>query len=281
MLHMWNVSSWWSSGRYRRRDHDQPTSSPAANAQRIGYGSVARCEACAPALARWMKRLEDATSGLSPRAEVLPVRRHVATTLDDLPDQLILRQPHGDSVERRAALPTRLVERMTVPALLRLEDEARRAVRARCVPRGISAEPACRSTRPSRGSRALCAPRLVSDPHATATRRMVRTAIGRRLQLFSPSPAKNGNAMRKRDADGRRDQQNGVSAAGRQIREHRVDTEEESLVSAAVWMIVGSGRPPGPNGPRNAAHAAIESSTTPEKMMSFPMAPGRTESRRA
>src|SRR5882762_6132933 len=111
--------------RYRRRDHDQRHQQSGRQRpahwlwERRALRGVARRR-----LPGWMKRLEERDQrGCLRRAEVLPVRRHVAATLDDLPDQLILRQPHGDSVERRAALPTRLVERMTVPALLRLEDE--------------------------------------------------------------------------------------------------------------------------------------------------------------
>src|SRR6266850_7594299 len=110
---------------YRRRDHDQRHQQSGRQRpahwlrERRALRGVARRR-----LTGWMKRLEerDQRGGLR-WAEVLPVRRHVAATLDDLPDQLILRQPDGDSVERRAPLPTRLVERMTVPALLHLQDE--------------------------------------------------------------------------------------------------------------------------------------------------------------
>src|SRR2546427_4208400 len=110
---------------YRRREHDERHQQSGRQRpahwlrERRALRGVARRR-----LPGWMKRLEERDQrGCLRRAEVLPVRRHVAATLDDLPDQLILRQPHGDSVERRAALPTRLVERMTVPALLQLEDE--------------------------------------------------------------------------------------------------------------------------------------------------------------
>ena len=40
----------------------------------------------------------------------------------------------------------------------------------------------------------MCSPKCVRVPRATATNRIVRTAIGLRFQLFSPSPATNGSA---------------------------------------------------------------------------------------
>src|SRR6266481_491323 len=55
--------------------------------------------------------------------QVLSICRHVTAALDDLADQLILRQPDGNGVERRAALPSFGTERVAVVALLDLEHE--------------------------------------------------------------------------------------------------------------------------------------------------------------
>jgi hypothetical protein len=44
------------------------------------------------------------------RAQILAIRGHVATTLDDLTNQLILSQPHGNGVECRAALSALIVQ---------------------------------------------------------------------------------------------------------------------------------------------------------------------------
>src|SRR5437016_1400145 len=101
----------------------RPSARAAREAQSLRDQCALRSVACGSLPLR-VKRLEERDeSGRFRRAKVLPVRRHVAAALDDLPDQLILRQPDGDSVERGAALPAGLVERMAVPALLHLQDE--------------------------------------------------------------------------------------------------------------------------------------------------------------
>jgi hypothetical protein len=55
--------------------------------------------------------------------KVLAVSGHVAAALDDLPDELIFREPSGDKGEVRPALAADTVERMAGPALFVLEDE--------------------------------------------------------------------------------------------------------------------------------------------------------------
>src|SRR5258708_32638681 len=57
------------------------------------------------------------------RAQILAVRRHVATALDHLADELVLRQPHRHTVEGRTALPAALSEGMAVAALFDLKHE--------------------------------------------------------------------------------------------------------------------------------------------------------------
>src|SRR5262249_51647958 len=44
------------------------------------------------------------------------------------------------------------------------------------------------------GLQGVCKPNCVRLPSITATNRIVRTAIGLRFQLFSPSPAKKGSS---------------------------------------------------------------------------------------
>ena len=50
------------------------------------------------------------------------------------------------------------------------------------------------------GLHGACPAICVNVPNATAVRRIVSTAMGRRFQLFSPSPEKNGSARRKPSA---------------------------------------------------------------------------------
>jgi hypothetical protein len=57
------------------------------------------------------------------RTQILSVGRHVATTLDYLPNQLVLRESHRDTVERRPPLATQIPKRMAVATLLGLKDE--------------------------------------------------------------------------------------------------------------------------------------------------------------
>src|ERR1700722_19977785 len=78
---------------------------------------VERCEKC------------DQGRGLC-RTQILSVGRHVAATLDYLPNQLVLRQSHRDTIQSRTSLPTTLTKRMTVTALLHLKDQ--RALSLKC-----------------------------------------------------------------------------------------------------------------------------------------------------
>src|SRR6266853_338759 len=57
------------------------------------------------------------------RTQILSVGGHVAAALDHLSNQLILRQPHGHRVERRAALSPLIAERVAVVALLHLKNQ--------------------------------------------------------------------------------------------------------------------------------------------------------------
>ena len=56
-------------------------------------------------------------------AEVLPVGGHVAAALENLAHQLIVRQARRDVVQRGTALPALATERVTVPALLALQQQ--------------------------------------------------------------------------------------------------------------------------------------------------------------
>ena len=54
-------------------------------------------------------------------AQVLSVCRHVAASLNYLADELVLREPHGNAVERGTPLPAEFTERMAIAALLLLK----------------------------------------------------------------------------------------------------------------------------------------------------------------
>src|SRR5713226_946319 len=64
----------------------------------------------------------DERSGLC-RTQVLPIRRHVATSLDHLADELVLREPHRHTIQRWASLPAQLPKGMAVAALFDLENK--------------------------------------------------------------------------------------------------------------------------------------------------------------
>ena len=104
----------------------------------------ARCD-------RWRRRFSDCrapercsagcsvsrnvTSAVTSRGiEVLAVRRHVAPSLDHLPNQLIPREPDRHFVERRPTGAAFGSERMTVPALLEPGTPPLPAAPARSVP---------------------------------------------------------------------------------------------------------------------------------------------------
>src|ERR1700683_5242280 len=71
-----------------------------------------------------MQRLKERDQSRRLRgAPILPVRGHVATALDHLPNQLILCQPNGHGIESRSALSALIVERVAVVTLLHLENE--------------------------------------------------------------------------------------------------------------------------------------------------------------
>src|SRR5438309_1408397 len=63
--------------------------------------------------------------------QVFSVSRHIAAALYHLPDQLIMRESHGDCIERRSALPTLTVERVAVVTLLGLKDQRALAFQSR------------------------------------------------------------------------------------------------------------------------------------------------------
>src|SRR5215467_12097039 len=57
------------------------------------------------------------------RAQVFSVSWHVASALNHLPDQLVLREPYRNAVERRTSLPAEFAERMAIAALLGLKHQ--------------------------------------------------------------------------------------------------------------------------------------------------------------
>src|SRR4029077_6892610 len=57
-------------------------------------------------------------------AQVLSVSRHVAASLNHLADERVLREPHGNAIERRTPLSAEFAERMAIAALLLLKYES-------------------------------------------------------------------------------------------------------------------------------------------------------------
>jgi hypothetical protein len=65
-------------------------------------------------------------------AQVLSVCWHVAASLDHLADELVLREPHGNAVERRTPLSAEFTKRMAIAALLHLKYESSLSLKRRC-----------------------------------------------------------------------------------------------------------------------------------------------------
>src|SRR5690348_14877429 len=64
------------------------------------------------------------------RTQILSVGGHVAASLNHLADQLVLCQPHRNTIQSGASLPALLSKGMAVSALLGLKDE--RALPLKC-----------------------------------------------------------------------------------------------------------------------------------------------------
>src|SRR5216684_2695128 len=65
------------------------------------------------------------------RTEVFPIGRHISPTLNHLANKLIFGKAESNSVERRPALTSFLIQRMTVVTLLGLEDQRTMALQGR------------------------------------------------------------------------------------------------------------------------------------------------------
>src|ERR1700690_636572 len=57
------------------------------------------------------------------RTQVVSVGRHIASALDYLPDELVLREPHCDAIQGWPPLSARIAERVAVAALLHLKHQ--------------------------------------------------------------------------------------------------------------------------------------------------------------
>ena len=64
--------------------------------------------------------------------QILSVRRHIAAALNHLPDELVLREPHGNAVQSRPSLPTAFSKGMAVAALLDLKDQSALPLKRSC-----------------------------------------------------------------------------------------------------------------------------------------------------
>ena len=145
--------------------------------------------------------------------QVFAIGRHVASALDHLANELVLSEPQSDAIERRSALAAQTIERMAVVALLALEDERAPALQSgsplQVLRRNRQVAPGVHDRAPRRVNT-----QVVNLPNVTAMSRTVSTAMGRRLQLFSPSPAKNGRPSSTTSAMTGPIKRIGVSAAG-------------------------------------------------------------------
>src|SRR5215475_2058838 len=67
------------------------------------------------------------------RTQIFSIGRHVAASLNYLPDELILRLPHCDSIQGRASLPAAASKGMAIAALFGLKNERSLALQCRSV----------------------------------------------------------------------------------------------------------------------------------------------------
>ncbi len=65
------------------------------------------------------------------RTEVFPVRGHISPTLDHLANKLVFGEPQSNAIERRPALTSFVIQRMTVVTLLDLKNERTMALQCR------------------------------------------------------------------------------------------------------------------------------------------------------
>src|SRR5450755_204015 len=65
------------------------------------------------------------------RAEVLSIRWHISSTLDHLANKLIFGQAQGNTIERRPALTSLVIQRMTVVTLFGLKNERTTTLQSR------------------------------------------------------------------------------------------------------------------------------------------------------
>src|ERR1700742_3436523 len=106
------------------------------------------------------------------------------------------------------------------------------------------------------GLHGVYVPRCVNTPKHTAMNITENTATGRRHQLFSPTPATNGNATRKATARAGTIRMNGVSMLGGKYESTVYSHRKKKSGFGTVWIMLGSGTPLGPYGPKTAAQNA-------------------------
>src|SRR5580698_9841143 len=82
------------------------------------------CRIASRTLCCWMQGLKESyeRGGLC-RTQVIAISRHVAAALNYLPNELVLRQPHGNAIQGRSPLSTRVSERVAVATLFNLKYE--------------------------------------------------------------------------------------------------------------------------------------------------------------
>src|SRR5215469_2028298 len=91
------------------------------------------CGVARGSLAGRMQGFEKCHQGCCFRwAQVVPIRRHVAASLNHLANQLVLGEPNSHAVQSRPPLPARFAQRMTVAALLELKNESTLPLKSRC-----------------------------------------------------------------------------------------------------------------------------------------------------
>src|SRR5271156_5939255 len=80
------------------------------------------CRITSRTLCCWVQGVEESYEcrGLR-RTQVVPIGRHVAAALNHLPNELVLGQPHRNTIQGWPPLSARISERMAVAALLDLK----------------------------------------------------------------------------------------------------------------------------------------------------------------
>jgi len=161
-------------------------------------------------------------------AQVFGISGHVAATLDDLSNQLVLCKPEGYGVQGRGALAALIVERVAVMALLQLENQGALPLEGRALleklRRNGNPAPRIHDGTPRRISR-----EARKRTHRNRHEQDREHSDGSAAPAFFPFAEKERQEQECENYDHRPNEQSGRFHRRRQEREHRIEPQEEKI----------------------------------------------------